>query len=120
MRVRTSYIMKGRNMNKTKRKLLYTPGILDGKMFDLMKCVIPITYENNPKTLDELIRLSRKYRKSGDTDILPVKNQTAFKLSFETFGHENNWLYLCDFVNGALRLGATNDMIYEAFKAIGF
>ena len=38
------------------------------------------------ETLDEIIRLTKKYNKTGDVDILPKKHEKAFQLSKEAFG----------------------------------
>ena len=75
--------------------------------------------------LDELIRLTRKYRETGDVDILPAKNKCAFELSRATFGNENRWLPLADLCSAVigtngLATAATNEYMYEIFNLLGY
>ena len=45
------------------------------------------------ETLDEIIRLTKKYNKTGDVDILPKKHEKAFQLSKEAFkGKNDRWI----------------------------
>jgi len=77
----------------------------------------------NKCKLDELIRLERKYCNTGDVDILPARIQVAMALSVSSFGNDNMWIHLADFVGGVisgLNKSASNEVIYGAFRAIGY
>lgn len=74
--------------------------------------------------VDEIIRITRKYRETGDTDILSGKHQVAMKLSESMFGDNMKWCPICDLVNSivgtsGLMVNATNQQVYEAFKLFG-
>lgn len=73
------------------------------------------------ETLDEIIRLTKKYNKTGDVDILPKKHEKAFQLSKEAFGTDINWINFTDLVNAALDLKdtVTSEEIYSLFKILG-
>jgi len=75
--------------------------------------------------LDELIRLSRKYWRTGDADLLGTKNNAAMRLSEDTFGDNHHWLAFCDVVSAILGAGglipkASNAQIYTVFEAMGY
>ena len=72
-------------------------------------------------TMHDLVKITRKYRATGDTDILCAKHDKAFKLSKQAFGDDLNWLGFSDVVTGVLSLNgsATNDTIYKIFQLIG-
>ncbi len=77
------------------------------------------------KVLDELIRVSRKYWKTGDTDLLPKKIDLSYQLSTQVFGMNNHGFAFSDFVNAivqttGLKHSATNQDVYNAFAAIGY
>ena len=80
----------------------------------------------NKAMLDELIRLTRKYFKTGDTDILPAKNEMAVKMAEYTFGKEIYWncfTSLIDAIYGgifSLVSNATNKTAYDVFTTLGF
>lgn len=79
----------------------------------------------NKKLLDELIRVIRKFWKTGDTDLLPLKTSLSFQLSTQVFGNENRWLAFSEFVGAiagdrGLKHSATNRDVYNAFAAIGY
>ena len=75
--------------------------------------------------LDELIRLSRKYWRTGDTDLLETKNHAAMRLSEDTFGDNRHWFAFCDVVSAILGASglipnASNAQIYKVFEAMGY
>ena len=79
----------------------------------------------NKKLLDELIRVSRKYWKTGDTDLLPKKIDLSYQLSTQAFGSNNHGLSFCDFVdaivqNSGLKHSATNQDVYNAFAVLDY
>jgi len=74
------------------------------------------------KTMDELIRLVRKYHATGDVDILPAKNDTADQLAGQAFnGDTLHWLEFTDIASAAVRLdkNTTNQQIYRMFEIVG-
>ena len=76
-------------------------------------------------TLFELARLTRKYAKTGDVDILSAKIETAKKLATQAYGKDNAWLPFADFVNATVGVYAlypkcTNEEICELFRALKF
>ena len=79
----------------------------------------------NKKLLDELIRIERKYWKTGDTDLLDKQTLLAHDLSKFTFGNDGSWLKFSDFVgsivaSNGLKKSATNQDIYNAFAVLGY
>lgn len=68
------------------------------------------------KSLDEVIRLTRKYHKTGDKDLLSSLNDAARRVI-----EEKHWLEVSEIVHGCLRLKpyATNETIYNVFTALG-
>lgn len=77
-------------------------------------------------TLDELIRLERKYYRTHDTDILPGTHSKGFDLSNQAFGRDLSWIKFTDLVSAivggpsALKPHATNADIYAIFGILGF
>ena len=73
------------------------------------------------ETLDEVIRLTKKYNKTGDVDILPKNHEKAFQLSKEAFGKDSMWLSFTGLVRAALDLkyNVTSEEIYSLFKILG-
>ena len=73
------------------------------------------------KTLDEIIRLTKKFNKTGDVDILPKKHEKAFQLSKEAFGKNDRWISFTDLIKAALDLKdtVTSEDIYSLFKILG-
>lgn len=73
------------------------------------------------ETLDEIIRLTKKYNKTGDVDILPKKHEKAFQLSKEAFGKNDRWISFTDLTKAALDLKdtVTSEEIYSLFKILG-
>lgn len=78
------------------------------------------------ETLKELIRIYRKYWKTGDVDILGTKNQKCDELSIQAFGRANACLSMSDIVGGITTLcchhgmNITYEAIYKVFEIIGF
>ena len=71
--------------------------------------------------LDEIIRLTKKYNKTGDVDILPKKHEKAFQLSKEAFGKNDRWISFTDLTKAALALKDTvsSEELYRLFKILG-
>ena len=69
------------------------------------------------ETMDELVRLVRKYWATGDVDILDAKHRKASELSNQAYGSGAKWLQFCDIVDGAICLNrnVSNDTIYKIF-----
>ncbi len=75
--------------------------------------------------LDEIIRITQKYRKTGDGDILQARITMAQDLSTKTFGNISRWTNFTDLARAivgiaGLDTNATNETIYEIFKLIGY
>ena len=75
----------------------------------------------NKKSMDELIRISKKYWRTGDTDLLPARFKFAEELSDQAFGNDHNWCYILDLVNSAVKFNKsiTNETIYMMFALAG-
>lgn len=74
------------------------------------------------RTLDEAIRLSRKYWKTGDVDILSARTLKARKLSYQYCGNEGTrWAVFQDCIDAALLLvpNCPNATIYSVFEVMG-
>ena len=76
-------------------------------------------------TLLELARLTRKYVKTGDVDILSTRIEIAKGLSKQAYGKDNAWLPFTDFVNATVGVYAlypecTDKEICDLFKALKF
>ena len=76
-------------------------------------------------TLLELARLTRKYARTGDVDILPARIETAKELATQAYGKDNVWLPFADFVNATVGVYAlypkcTNEELCELFRALKF
>ncbi len=69
------------------------------------------------ETMDELVRVVRKYWATGDKDILDLKHRKGHELSEQAYGSDAKWLPLLDIVNGAINLNqnTSNDIIYKIF-----
>ena len=75
-------------------------------------------------TIDELLRVVRKYAKTGDTDILARKSEICRELSVEAFGSEGKWLKFADLTGAVVGVnplvpGASNQVVYDVLKVIG-
>ena len=74
------------------------------------------------RTLDEAIRLSRKYWKTGDADILLARTLKARELSYQYCGDEGvRRSDFLDCIDAALLLvpNCTNATIYSVFETMG-
>ena len=76
------------------------------------------------RPLDEVIRLTRKYAKTGDVDLLGAKNDAAERASISAFSTAYRWLAISDMVGAilgpnGLNPSAPNSVIYMAFEAAG-
>ena len=76
-------------------------------------------------TLFELARLTRKYARTGDVDILSARIETAKELAKQAYGRENAWLPFADFINATVGVYAlypkcTNEELCELFRALKF
>ena len=76
-------------------------------------------------TLFELARLTRKYARTGDVDILSARIETAKKLATQAYGKDNAWSPFADFVNATVGVYAlypkcTNEELCELFRALKF
>ena len=76
-------------------------------------------------TLLELARLTRKYIRTGDVDILSTRIEIAKKLATQAYGKDNAWLPFADFVNATVGVYAlypecTDKEICDLFKALKF
>ena len=81
----------------------------------------PIPKEN----LDELIRLTKKYYRTGDVDILAARSQAAKQLSLSVRGSEVGWLAFGDIVSAilsrsGLKRDATYQDVYDVFALLGY
>ena len=75
----------------------------------------------NKKSMDELIRISKKYWRTGDTDLVPARIKFAEELSDQAFGNDYNWCSFSDLVNSAVKFNKriTNQTIYKMFALAG-
>ena len=76
-------------------------------------------------TLLELARITRKYARTGDVDILDAKIETAKKLATQAYGKDNAWSAFSNLVDAAVGVYAlypkcTNEEICELFRAMKF
>ena len=76
-------------------------------------------------TLFELVRLTRKYARTGDVDILPARIETAKELATQAYGKDNAWSSFAAFMNATVGVYAlypkcTNEELCDLFKALKF
>ena len=76
-------------------------------------------------TLLDLARLTRKYTRTGDVDILSTRIEIAKKLATQAYGKDNAWLPFADFMNATVGVYAlypecTDEEICDLFKALKF
>ena len=76
-------------------------------------------------TLLDLARLTRKYTRTGDIDILSTRIEIAKKLATQAYGKDNAWLPFADFMNATVGVFAlypecTDEEICELFRALKF
>lgn len=74
--------------------------------------------------VEALARITRKYAKTGDTDILDIRHNIARKMSICSFGNDSKWLAFCDLFGALCGVAplknCTNDEIIAALNLIGF
>ena len=76
------------------------------------------------ETLDELIRIIKKYHKTGDTDLLPKYMVLGNELAEQAFSKDNKGVCFRDLVSSiyggfGLNQNATNETVYEIFNLLG-
>ena len=76
-------------------------------------------------TLLDLARLTRKYTRTGDVDILSTRIEIAKKLATQAYGKNYAWLPFADFMNATVGVYAlypecTDKEICDLFKALKF
>ena len=76
-------------------------------------------------TLLELARITRKYARTGDVDILPARIETAKKLATQAYGNDNAWSSFAGFVDAVIGVYSfypecTDEEICELFRALKF
>jgi len=74
------------------------------------------------KTMDDMIRVTRKYWQTGDADYLSARNEKADALSVEAFeSSSEHWIHFTDLINAAVGLdkNVTNQNIYAMFHLAG-
>ena len=76
-------------------------------------------------TLLDLARLTRKYTRTGDVDILSTRIEIAKKLATQAYGKDNAWLPFADLMNATVGVYAlypecTDEEICDLFKAFKF
>ena len=76
-------------------------------------------------TLLDLARITRKYARTGDVDILPARIETAKKLATQAYGKDNAWSAFSNLVDAAVGVYAlypkcTNEELCELFRALKF
>ena len=71
-----------------------------------------------PKSLiDKFIRVSKKFWKTGDEDIIDRIINTARDIELRT---NKDWLIWKDLLNSLCRLNVSSNCIYEILDTIGF
>ena len=76
-------------------------------------------------TLLELARISRKYARTGDVDILSARIEVAKKLATQAYGKDNAWSAFSNLVDAAVGVYAlypkcTNEELCKLFRAMKF
>lgn len=77
------------------------------------------------KHLDELIRLTKKYYRTGDVDILAARSAAADELSKSVRGDSLSSVAFSDIVNAmfsgsGLKRDATYQDVYDVFALLGY
>lgn len=74
------------------------------------------------KSLDELIRITRKYNATGDVNILEARHRNAVDLSKQAFGNDWRWFAFGNFIKGLIDLNAeaSNLDIYGVLERLGY
>lgn len=74
-------------------------------------------------TIDDLARVTRKYKATGDTDLMAAKFARADELAAQAFGNNTatKWLAFTEIVDGVFSLNqnTSNDTIYKIFGLLG-
>ena len=75
----------------------------------------------NKKSMDELIRITRKFWDKGEADVLDTRNNYAIELSNQAFGNESDCYSFADLVDSAVKFNKsiTNETIYAMFSLAG-
>ena len=81
----------------------------------------PIPKEN----LDELIRLTKKYYRTGDVDLLPAMRCESEQLSLSVRGDSHAAISISDIVSAmfsgfGLKRDATYQDVYDVFALLGY
>lgn len=81
----------------------------------------PIPKEN----LDELIRLTKKYYRTGDVDLFPAMRYEREQLSLSVRGDVNAGIAISDIVSAmfggfGLKRDATYQDVYDVFALLGY
>jgi hypothetical protein len=79
--------------------------------------------EITSKNLDEVMRLTRKYFKTGDTDILGARYTAAEACSIDLFGYKSEWLAVCEITSSilnGLKKSASNKDVYAVLRVLGY
>ena len=73
------------------------------------------------ETMDELIRVVRKFWATGDVDLFGAKYRKGHELSEQAYGSDAKWLPLLDILDAAINLNqnTSNDTIYKIFGLLG-
>ena len=76
-------------------------------------------------TLLDLARITRKYARTGDVDILPARIETAKKLATQAYGMDNAWSSFAGFVDAVVGVYSfypecTDEEICELFRTLKF
>lgn len=78
------------------------------------------------KSVDSLIRITRKFYATGDEDLLAHRLQTARELSIEAFGSDDKWLQFGDLISAifggvqGLCPGCPKADVYRILEILGF
>lgn len=78
------------------------------------------------ETLDNAIRVSRKFWNTGDADYLGTRHKIVVLLSEQAFGKDFYWSELEDIIDSSIKLPirtkneeAPNELIYSVFELLG-
>ena len=76
-------------------------------------------------TLLDLARLTRKYIRTGDVDILSTRIETAKELATQAYGDDDAWIAFAEFVSAVVEAYAlypecTDEELCEMFRALKF
>ena len=76
-------------------------------------------------TLLDLARLTRKYIRTGEVDILSTRIEIAKKLAIQAYGDDDAWIAFAEFVSAVVEAYAlypecTDEELCEMFRALKF